>query len=72
MVAGAGRGDAAPGQGERLARLQARVDFWDDQDDVYAIHLNRNQPVYVGLTGSDSSTWPPWPAPAMRAARCTS
>jgi subtilisin family serine protease len=36
-------------------RLRARVDFWDDQDDVYAIHLNRNQPVYVGLTGSDSS-----------------
>jgi subtilisin family serine protease len=36
-------------------RLRARVDFWDDQDDVYAIHLNRNQPVYVGLTGSDRS-----------------
>jgi subtilisin family serine protease len=36
-------------------RLQARVDFWDDQDDVYAIRLNRNQPVYVGLTGSDTS-----------------
>jgi subtilisin family serine protease len=36
-------------------RLRARVDFWDDQDDVYAIRLNRNQPVYVGLTGSDRS-----------------
>jgi hypothetical protein len=36
-------------------RLQARVDFWDDQDDVYAIRLNRNQPVYVGLTGADTS-----------------
>jgi subtilisin family serine protease len=36
-------------------RLQARVDFWDDQDDVYAIRLNRNQPVYVGLTGADAS-----------------
>jgi len=34
-------------------RLRARVDFWDDQDDVYAIRLNRNQPVYVGLTGAD-------------------
>jgi subtilisin family serine protease len=33
-------------------RIQARVDFWDDQDDVYAIRLERNQPVYVGLTGS--------------------
>ncbi len=36
-------------------RLRARVDFWDDQDDVYAIRLKRNQPVYVGLTGSDTS-----------------
>ena len=36
-------------------RLRARVDFWDDQDDVYAIRLNRKQPVYVGLTGSDTS-----------------
>ena len=36
-------------------RLRARVDFWDDQDDVYGIRLNRNQPVYVGLTGSDTS-----------------
>jgi subtilisin family serine protease len=36
-------------------RLQAEVDFWDDQDDVYAIRLERNQPVYVGLTGTDAS-----------------
>ena len=36
-------------------RLQATVDFWDDQDDVYAIQLDRNQPVYVGLTGEDTS-----------------
>ena len=35
-------------------RVYAAVDFWDDQDDVYAIKLERNQPVYVGLTGSDS------------------
>jgi len=34
-------------------RLTATVDFWDDQDDVYAIHLKRNQPVYVGVTGAD-------------------
>jgi subtilisin family serine protease len=34
-------------------RVYAAVDFWDDQDDVYAIRLDRNQPVYVGLTGSD-------------------
>ncbi len=36
-------------------RIRAAVDFWDDQDDVYAIRLERNQPVYVGLTGSDPS-----------------
>jgi subtilisin family serine protease len=36
-------------------RLRATVDFWDDQDDVYSIRLGRNQPVYVGLTGADSS-----------------
>lgn len=36
-------------------RIQATLDFWDDQDDVYAIELDRNQPVYVGLTGADAS-----------------
>ncbi len=36
-------------------RIKATVDFWDDQDDVYAIRLQKNQPVYVGLTGSDPS-----------------
>ena len=36
-------------------RIQATVDFWDDQDDVYAIQLDRNQPVYVGLTGADTT-----------------
>jgi subtilisin family serine protease len=36
-------------------RVRAAVDFWDDQDDVYSINLERNQPVYVGLTGSDPS-----------------
>ena len=37
------------------SRIYATVDFWDDQDDVYAVHLDRNQPVYVGLTGTDPS-----------------
>jgi subtilisin family serine protease len=32
-------------------RIDATVDFWDDQDDVYAIRLRRGQPVYVGLKG---------------------
>jgi subtilisin family serine protease len=37
-------------------RLFATLDFWDDQDDVYAIKLRRNQPVYVGLTSTDTET----------------
>ncbi|MGH3066764.1 MAG: S8 family peptidase [Gaiellaceae bacterium] len=36
-------------------RIKATVDFWDDQDDVYAIKLRKNQPVYVGLTGANPS-----------------
>ncbi len=36
-------------------RLTATVDFWDDQDDVYAVRLKRDQPVYVGLTGADTT-----------------
>ncbi|MDW8337868.1 MAG: S8 family serine peptidase [Thermoleophilia bacterium] len=36
-------------------RLFASVDFWDDQDDVYAIHLERGQGVYVGLAAPGSS-----------------
>lgn len=31
-------------------RLSASVDFWDDQDDVYAISLKAEQRVYIGLT----------------------
>jgi hypothetical protein len=38
---------------EPTERIRASVDFWDDQDDVYAIKLRRNQPVYIGLTGSN-------------------
>lgn len=37
-------------------RINATVDFWDDQDDVYAVRLQRRQRMYVGLTGSDAST----------------
>jgi subtilisin family serine protease len=36
-------------------RINATVDFWDDQDDVYAVRLQRRQRIYVGLTGSDAS-----------------
>jgi hypothetical protein len=34
-------------------RVDATVDFWDDQDDVYAITLRKGQPVYVGLKSSE-------------------
>ncbi len=36
-------------------RLNATVDFWDDQDDVYAIGLTKGRRVYLGLTGADST-----------------
>jgi subtilisin family serine protease len=36
-------------------RMNATVDFWDDQDDVYAFRLRKGQRVYVGLTGPEAS-----------------
>ncbi len=36
-------------------RVNATVDFWDDQDDVYAIGLRKGRRVYIGLTGSERS-----------------
>ncbi len=46
--------DAGP-QAVRLwgqtKRLSATLDFWDDQNDVYAIRLRRDQPVFVGVRG---------------------
>jgi subtilisin family serine protease len=39
--------------GRKSMRIKATVDFWDDQDDVYAIRLEKGQRVYVGLTGED-------------------
>ena len=35
-------------------RVEATVDFWDDQDDVYAVRLRKGQPVYVGLKGPET------------------
>jgi hypothetical protein len=42
--------DAAPLWG-RTKRIEATVDFWDDQNDVYAIRLRRGQPVFVSVRG---------------------
>ena len=39
----------------RDRRIKATVDFWDDQDDVYAIKLRKHQRVYIGLTGDEAS-----------------
>jgi subtilisin family serine protease len=36
-------------------RVYAALDFWDDQDDVYAIKLRKGQRAYVGLTGEEAS-----------------
>jgi hypothetical protein len=35
----------------RSSRLEATLDFWDDQSDVYAVLLKRRQPVYVSVRG---------------------
>jgi subtilisin family serine protease len=32
-------------------RLEATIDYWDDQQDVYAIRLRRGQRMYAGLVG---------------------
>jgi hypothetical protein len=32
-------------------RIEATLDFWDDQSDVYAIRLRRGQPAYVSVRG---------------------
>ena len=41
---------AAPIWGQTI-RLEATLDFWDDQNDVYAIRLRRGQPAYVSVRG---------------------
>ncbi len=33
------------------SRVDATLDFWDDQQDVYKVRLRRGQRMYVGLTG---------------------
>ena len=45
----AGR-DAAALWGRRI-RVDATLDFWDDQNDVYAIRLKRRQRLFVSLRG---------------------
>ena len=48
--------DAGPRAHELVGNdltIRATADFWDDQDDVYAVHLHRGQRTYVGLTGYD-------------------
>ena len=44
-------GDRAATLWGQTIRLEATLDFWDDQNDVYAIRLRRGQPVYVSVRG---------------------
>jgi hypothetical protein len=44
-------GDAAAKLWGASIRLEATLDFWDDQTDVYAIRLRRGQHVYVSVRG---------------------
>ena len=41
---------AAPVWGP-IQRLQATLDYWDDQNDVYAVRLRRGQPFYASVRG---------------------
>jgi subtilisin family serine protease len=37
----------------RHATIRARIDYWDDQNDVYAVRLKRNQRLRLRLWGSE-------------------
>ena len=41
--------------GSASRSVRASLDFWDDQDDVYAVHLRRGQKLYASLTPVGSS-----------------
>jgi subtilisin family serine protease len=41
--------------GGKARLVRASLDFWDDQDDVYAIRLRRGQKLYVSLVPAGSS-----------------
>jgi hypothetical protein len=47
-------GRRAQGLSGRDRLIRATVDFWDDQDDVYAFRLRAGQRVYIGLKGVES------------------
>ena len=34
-------------------RVNATLDFWDDQDDIYGVPLHKGQRVFVGMTGTN-------------------
>ena len=44
-------GAAAASLWGKAIRLEATLDFWDDQTDVYAIRLRRNESVYASVRG---------------------
>ena len=44
-------GEAAAAIWGRKNRIQATLDFWDDQNDVYAIRLKKHQRVFVSVRG---------------------
>jgi hypothetical protein len=42
--------------GTRVTSVKATIDFWDDQIDVYRLHLTKNQTVKLTLNGPEGST----------------
>jgi hypothetical protein len=60
--------DDAAGRSTRIfgqrRRLEATLDYWDDQQDVYAVRLRKGQRVYAGIIGPPRTDvnlvlWPP-------------
>ena len=41
--------------GERARFVKASLDFWDDQDDVYGVYLDRGEKLYVSLVPSQQA-----------------
>jgi subtilisin family serine protease len=48
-------GDGARLVRRRRATIHARIDYWDDQNDVYAVRLRRNERLRLSLDGTEGT-----------------
>jgi subtilisin family serine protease len=49
-------GGSAARLGTGVTTVKATIDFWDDQIDVYRLHLKKGQRIRLGLTGPPGAT----------------